>query len=141
MINARLDTYHHTVKRALDKDGWTITHDPFLLRIGRKKLYADLGASCLVSAEKKHKKIVVEIKSFMGPSEMRELEQAVGQYVVYQQVIEKKTQDYTVYLAITSKTYDSIFTDELGLLLLKNQIIRLVVFDAEKEVITQWIPD
>ncbi|MDM8561124.1 element excision factor XisH family protein [Thiotrichales bacterium HSG14] len=140
-MNARLDTYHHTVKRALDKDGWTITHDPFLLRIGRKKLYADLGASCLVSAEKKHKKIVVEIKSFMGPSEMRELEQAVGQYVVYQQVIEKKTQDYTVYLAITSKTYDSIFTDELGLLLLKNQIIRLVVFDAEKEVITQWIPD
>lgn len=125
----------------MEKDHWTITHDPFLLRIGRKKLYADLGAAHLVGAEKNHKKIMVEIKSFMGPSEMRELEQAVGQYVVYQQVIQKKTQDYTVYLAVTSKTYDNVFTDELGQLLLNNQIIRLVVFDAEQEVITQWIPD
>jgi len=137
----RLDTYHNTVKRALEKNNWTITHDPFLLRIGRKKLYADLGAAYLVSAEKNHKKIMVEIKSFIGPSEVRDLEQAVGQYIVYQQVIEKKTQDYTVYLAVTTKTYESIFTDELGQLLLNNQIIRLLVFDAEKEVITQWIPD
>lgn len=41
---SRRDIYHDTVKRALQKDGWTITHDPFPLRIGNKRLSADLGA-------------------------------------------------------------------------------------------------
>lgn len=52
----RLDLYHHAVKRALQKDHWTITHDPFLLQIGTKRLFADLGAECLISAEKGLKK-------------------------------------------------------------------------------------
>ncbi|MEH2158944.1 element excision factor XisH family protein [Nostoc sp.] len=28
------DLYHEQVKRALEKDGWQITHDPYELRIG-----------------------------------------------------------------------------------------------------------
>ncbi|WP_419866678.1 element excision factor XisH family protein [Microcystis viridis] len=31
-----LDLYHNAAKQALIKDGWTITHDPFHLRWGRK---------------------------------------------------------------------------------------------------------
>ena len=46
------DIYHDTVKRALQKDGWIITHDPFPLQIGRKRLSADLGAERLINAEK-----------------------------------------------------------------------------------------
>jgi hypothetical protein len=38
------DFYHDTVKNVLIKDGWTITHDPFPLRYGIRRLYADLGA-------------------------------------------------------------------------------------------------
>ncbi|MFM6816695.1 MAG: element excision factor XisH family protein, partial [Dolichospermum sp.] len=30
---SRRDIYHNTVKIALQKDGWTITHDPFPLQI------------------------------------------------------------------------------------------------------------
>lgn len=37
------DMYHDTVKRALVKDGWVITHDPLPLKWGRKDLYVDLG--------------------------------------------------------------------------------------------------
>jgi hypothetical protein len=62
----KLDIYHSTVKRALEKDGWTITHDPFILQIGKKRLFADLGAERLISAEKDLRRIVVEIKSFVG---------------------------------------------------------------------------
>jgi len=40
----RLDIHHKTVRNALEKDGWVITHDPFLLQIGKKRLFADLGA-------------------------------------------------------------------------------------------------
>lgn len=79
---ARLDIYHDTVKRALKKDGWTITHDPFELRIGAKRLIMDLGAERVISAEKGSRKIVVEIKSFVGRSSIRDLEQALGQYIL-----------------------------------------------------------
>ncbi len=77
------DIYHDTVKRALEKDNWTITNDPFPLKIGKKRLSADLGAERLISAEKGIKKIVVEIKSFVGPSNVKDLEQALGQYILY----------------------------------------------------------
>ena len=30
------DIYHDNCKQALIKDGWTITHDPYLLRWGLK---------------------------------------------------------------------------------------------------------
>jgi len=76
----KLDIYHDTVKRALEKDNWTITHDPFFMKIGERKLYADLGAARLISAEKGHEKIVVEIKSFIGKSDVNDLENAIGQF-------------------------------------------------------------
>jgi len=57
------DIYHDTVRIALQKDGWTITHDPFKLKYGKHKLYADLGAEKLFTAEKESRKIVVEVKS------------------------------------------------------------------------------
>jgi hypothetical protein len=38
------DKYHEQVKTALIKDGWTITHDPYKIIIGRRKGYIDLGA-------------------------------------------------------------------------------------------------
>jgi hypothetical protein len=78
-----LDIYHDTVKRALQKEHWTITHDPFILQIGRQRLFADLGAERLISAERNQQKIAVEIKSFVGTSDVRDLEQALGQYMLY----------------------------------------------------------
>lgn len=45
------DYNHEHVRRALEKDGWTITHDPLRLRVGVRDLYVGLGAE-LVGAEK-----------------------------------------------------------------------------------------
>ncbi len=135
------DIYHDTVKRALQKDGWIITHDPFPLQIGRKRLSADLGAERLINAEKGTQKIVVEVKSFVGRSDVKDLEQALGQYILYRQVLNEMQSDRSLYLAITQPTFNSVFTIELGQLLLKNQIIKLIVFDDKSEAIVQWIPD
>ena len=46
------DIYHDIVKNALLKDGWTITHDPLVLRWGTTDVYVDLGAEQLLAAEK-----------------------------------------------------------------------------------------
>lgn len=135
------DIYHNAVKRALQKDGWTITHDPFPLKIGKKRLSVDLGAERLISAETATRKIVVEVKSFVGQSDVKDLEQALGQYVLYSQILNEIGDERVLYLAISRVTFNSVFTIELGQVLLKNQVIRLIVFDDEREAIVEWIPN
>jgi hypothetical protein len=135
------DIYHDTVKRALQKDGWIITHDPFPLQIGRKRLSADLGAERLINAEKGTQKIVVEVKSFVGRSDVKDLEQALGQYILYRQVLNEMGIERSLYLAISQPIFNSVFTIELGQVLLKSQLIKLIVFDDKSEAIVQWIPD
>lgn len=135
-----MDLYHSTVKQALVHDGWTITHDPYRLSIEEKRLYADLGADRVLAADRGVQKIVVEVKSFLGVSDVKDLEQALGQYVLYQHVLEIVEPERDLYLAISTHVYESLFTIEMGKLLLQKGTLKLLVFDAENEVITQWIP-
>lgn len=60
------DIFHNLVKEALQKEGWVITHDPFLLH-NRKEggLQTDLGAEKIIAAEKANTRIAVEVKSFV----------------------------------------------------------------------------
>lgn len=60
------DVYHSVVRLALEKDSWTITHDPLKLVLGRKKGYVDLGAEKVLAAQRGMRRIAVEIKSFLG---------------------------------------------------------------------------
>ncbi len=137
----RLDIYHETVKHALVKDGWTITHDPYTLTIGKKRLFADLGAEMLLSAEKGKRQIVVEIKSFTGVSDVNDLEQAIGQYVLYKQIMLQTEPDRELFLAVTKKVANTIFSVEIGQILLDAKIVKVVVFDPENEVIAEWLPN
>lgn len=81
------DKYHQSAKNALIKDGWTITDDPLRLRFGGKDMYVDLAAERLLTAEKEGRQIAVEIKSFIGLSELDDVEKALGQYFVYKAVL------------------------------------------------------
>lgn len=137
----RRDIYHDIVRQTLLNDGWTITHDPFTLQIGKKRLYADLGAERLISAEKGQQKIAVEVKSFLGISDVRDLEQALGQYILYRQILDQMEAERLLYLAVTTQVFKNIFEVEIGQLLLAKQLIRLIVFSISDEVIVQWIPD
>jgi len=38
------DIFHAVVRLALEKEEWTITHDPLYLKVDEDKLYVDLGA-------------------------------------------------------------------------------------------------
>jgi hypothetical protein len=135
------DTYHNAVKIALIKDGWTITHDPFRIRLARgKNLFVDLGAERLIAAERNAEKIAIEIKSFTQASDMKDLEQALGQFVLYAQLLRRYASDRTLYLAVSMEVHKSVFEEEAGQILIEDKILRLVTFDPAKEVIVQWIP-
>ena len=134
------DRYHDIFKNALLKDGWTITHDPLRLKWGIKDMYVDLGAEQVVTAEKAGRKIAVEIKSFVGASEINDLQNAVGQYFVYRSVMARTEPDRILYVAIDNEVFGDIFEEPLGSLMLEDYQIPLIVFDVEREVILQWIP-
>lgn len=61
----QLDLYHQHVRTSLIKDGWRITHDPYVLEFKGRRVYADLGAEKPIAAEKDKQKIVVEIKGLV----------------------------------------------------------------------------
>lgn len=133
------DIYHDAVKNALIKDQWTITDDPLVLSIGKKDLFIDLGAKKLITAEKDEQKIAVEIKSFIGNSQVNDLENALGQYILYYEVLLAKQDQRVLYLAIKESAYQEIFEEPIGQILLNRKIIKLLVFDPKKERILQWI--
>jgi XisH protein len=83
------DLYHQTVKQALVKAGWTITHDPLPLKWTKRNLSIDLGAERLIAAEQDRRKIAVEVKSFLRESRIADLEQALGQYILYNDILQR----------------------------------------------------
>ncbi len=133
------DKYHDVVKQALIKDGWTITHDPMRMVFGKKDIYVDLGAERLLAAEKGDEKIAVEIKGFRRPSDMDDLEQAIGQFTLYETVMEKLHPERTLYLAVRQETFTEVFEDDVGKLMLDTRRIRLIIFDEFKAEVIQWI--
>jgi len=139
-IMPRKDIYHQTVKNALVKAGWIITHDPLKLEIGQKELFVDLGAEHLIGAVSGNRKIAVEIKSFLGRSDVNDLENALGQYILYFDVLEEVEPDRELYLAISDLVFSSVFEQPIGKILIAKKRLRLLVFNAEQEEVSQWIP-
>ena len=135
------DIYHQTVKIALVKDCWTITHDPYRIRLAKgKNLFVDLGAERLIAADRDTEKIAVEVKSFTRASDMKELEDALGQFVLYARLLIRYAPERTLYLAVTEEIRKTVFEEEAGQILIEDGIIRLVTFDPTQEVIVRWIP-
>ncbi len=108
------DIYHNTVITALKKDKWIITDDPLVIRWGKKDLYVDLGAEKLIAAEKDNQKIAIEIKSFVGKYAIDDLEKALGQYILYYDLLVKLQSERTLYLAIHQEAYVDVFEDPIG---------------------------
>lgn len=134
------DYYHDIVRNALKKDGWTITHDPYRLKLIRgKNLFVDLEAERLIAAEQGVKKIAIEIKSFRGASEMKDLEEAIGQFVLYERLLRRYEPERILYLAVSDEVEKSVFEEEAGQVLIEDKVLRLCTFDTTKEKIIRWI--
>lgn len=143
------DTSHDSVKQALIKEGWEITEDPYVISYGERFLFVDLGATGknaaeplagqLIGACLEDRTIAVEIKEFRGRSAMRDLEQTIGQYVLYRLLLGRVDPEREIYLAIADFVYDEIFSEPVGELVLHELPLRLIVIDIEKKEVKAWI--
>ena len=132
------DTYHDCVRNALVKDGWTITQDPYTMTFGQKDVFVDLGAERLLAAEKGTDRIAVEIKSFQGPSDIRDLELAIGQYLLYRSLLTRFEPGRKIFLAVPHSVFANTFQESLARPVLVDQAIAVIAFDPQQEVIVQW---
>ncbi|NEQ89073.1 MAG: fatty-acid synthase [Moorea sp. SIO2I5] len=134
------DLYHDTVKTALIKDGWTITDDPLILKIGTRNVLVDLGAEKLIAAERGATKIAVEVKTFISPSPINDLEKAWGQFFLYSRILKKRDPNRQIYLAVARNIFETLFEEEAGKILLEEPGFRILVFDVNIEEIIEWKP-
>src|SRR5205085_8631913 len=101
------DIHHDLVQRLLVADGWRITHDPYRIVVGRKNLFVDLGAEKVIAADRDGKHIAVEVKSFEGQSEVHDLEEALGQYLLYLPFLLAQDRDRLLYLAVPGEVWQN----------------------------------
>ena len=132
------DLFHEAVKNALVKEQWLITADPLKIKIDGVKLEIDLAAEKVIAAEKQGRKIAVEIKSFLNTSAITDFHTALGQFLNYRLALQMTEVDRVLYLAVPLETLASFFQERFVQEAVKLYQMRLVVYDPEKEEVSEW---
>ncbi|MEZ4706261.1 MAG: element excision factor XisH family protein [Caldilineaceae bacterium] len=135
----RYDLYHEPVKRALIKDGWSITADPFTLEYKELRVLADLAAEKALAAEKQGRKIAIEIKVFGSASPISELEKAIGQYGLYRSLLKRLEPERELFLAVAQDVYVDFLQQAAVQEVLADHQMRLLIFEPVLEEIIAWI--
>lgn len=133
------DKFHDAVRRALEKEGWIITDDPYSFSVGNVDFRIDLGAEKLIAAEKSGEKIVVEIKSFIRQSPVTAPHEAVGKYDLYLLGLEEHDPERLLFLAIPNFSFDNFFQRPFVQKVIERKNLKLIIYDTEQEIIVQWI--
>lgn len=133
------DIFHNIVREAIEKDGWTITNDPYRLSVLERDAQIDLGAEkMMISADKGLERIAIEIKSFINPSFTYDFHLALGQYLNYNLLLEEQDPERELYLAVSEEIYQAHFHNLAVEKAIGRYNIKIVVFDSEKKIITSW---
>ncbi|MCE2698385.1 MAG: XisH family protein [Nostocales cyanobacterium LE14-WE4] len=134
------DVFHEVVKKALQKDGWQITHDPLSISVGGVNLSIDLAAEKLIAAEREGEKIAVEIKSFLERSSaISEFHTALGQFINYRGALKRRQPERVLYLAVPLTTYKTFFNLDFPRDMIEENQVKMIIYDVEHEVIAEWI--
>ena len=134
------DLYHQIVKEALIKDGWAITHDPYLIERDKRKSYeVDLGAEKILAAEKGTEQIAVEIKSFLGSSRTYDFHSALGQYNVYTFFMSDKDPERHLFLAVSDEVFEDFFKENDTQMLCEHYHVSILVFNIDNKSIVSWL--
>jgi hypothetical protein len=132
------DRFHDAVRTALEKQRWIITADPYQISVGDVDFEIDLAAEML-AAERAGERIAVEIKSFIGGSNVSEFHTALGQFLNYKFALEEVDPQRKLYLAVPESIYKSFFQRRFTRSVIERTQINLLVYDEKQEVIVQWL--
>ncbi len=133
-----IDKCHDQVKRAIEKDGWQITNDPFTLLIPGKHLYVDLEAKRGTNGTREQI-IVVEVKCFSDPNRTtHDLYVAIGQYLIYRESLWFTKLPHSAFLAVPDNIFETVF-DKIIMGLVTKTEMQIIVVNLVEERIVRWI--
>jgi hypothetical protein len=134
------DLYHNAVREALEKDGWTITHDPFRLidKKANMSYEIDLGAEKLLAAERGTEQIAVEIKSFLKTSFTHEFHGILGQYITYTDALDFLEFKRELILAIPLFALERLQEYPFLTHLIEKHNLKLLVYDELQKNVVEW---
>jgi hypothetical protein len=75
----------------------------------------------------------------LSPSPVNDLENALGQYILYRDTLARLEPERILYLAIRQEVYQDFFKEEIAQMVVENNHLKLIVFDVEKIEVVQWI--
>lgn len=136
---AARDKIYEPVLKALHNDHWDITDDPLILGYEEIRGLVDLGAERIIGAERMGDRIAIEIKSFIGASVVQDIEDMLGQHMLYQWLLKKLQSERKLYIAISEPVYLTIFQGKALQELIQELKIALVVVDLAERRIVKWI--
>ena len=127
------DRFHSVVRHALEKGGWRITADPYIVRFDHTAVEIDLAA------ERADHQIAVEVKSFLGSSRLYDFHLALGQFLTYRTAIAHHEPTRQLSLAVPGDVYEQLFGGPMVQQILQQYQVRLLIFDPLREEIRTWI--
>ncbi|MEZ4865751.1 MAG: element excision factor XisH family protein [Caldilineaceae bacterium] len=134
------DTIHDAVIQALKNDGWHILREHFTVRYEELEIRIDIVAEHpAVLAEKDGRRILVEIKTFGGRSFMKDLQNAVGQYTIYRNILALSGLEYELFLAIHETVYDVAFQQKAMTQIIQLNQIKLLVVNIDSQEVVRWV--
>lgn len=134
------DRIHDVVVRALRKDGWRIESEQPEIKLGENKVYIDIFANrTIITAYRESERIAVEVKGFTGPSEVADLRDAIGQYMLYRSVLPHIDPHRMLFLAVDETVATTgILKTLMGQVVLSEAHVNLIIVNIIEEVIVEW---
>jgi hypothetical protein len=134
------DIVHQIVKETLINDGWTITHDPYLLGDYNPEWEIDFGAEKLIAAERDSEKIAVEAKSFLESSFAYEFHKILGQYLNYRMGLSHIETGRTLFLAVPEGIHNTEFQRQGIINSVSGYDMKILVYNPVTKTVLQWLP-
>ena len=134
-----LDYCHPQIVHALEKDGWTVRDKPLEIDTAERTVFIDIEARKLSNGTSQHI-LLAEIKCFPDRDRTtRDLYIALGQYIVYQAVLDERELSLPLFLAIPEAVYHSTVFDPAVQRAIRDRDVMVLVVDLAIERIVQWI--
>lgn len=134
------DTIHQAVIQSLKNDGWQIIREHFSIRYEELEIRVDIVAEQpAVLAEKDGYRILVEIKTFGGRSFMKDLQNAIGQYTIYKNILALSGLEYELFLAIHETVYEAAFQQKAMRQIVQINQLKLLVVNIDSQEVVRWI--
>ncbi len=79
-------------------------------------------------------------RSFEATRQLLMQEQAIGQYVLYRLLLAQIDPERELYLAVADTTFDGIFSEPIGELVMRELPMKLLIVDVKAVEVKRWIP-